>query len=155
MTIRKKRRRRTKWDDLDELPISKDLASQRAKESSRKDAEWARKHHSLEYVFWAHMQGCCVTGTRQAEFAHLGNEGLGRKSHYKRAVPLNYLLHREDRYALDKIGQEAFEERNNIDLNAVARNCWAGFNTNAARNYIEAAKQSGHFEQWRRSGRVP
>ena len=115
----------------------------------RAKAEFARKYRSREYVFYLQVaMGCCVCGKR-AEAAHLGNEGLGRKSGWKRLVPLCPHHHRLGRFSLDQTSQEAFQIATGVDLDVVATRCQEAFDSEQGQLYIRMAKDDGRFDEWR------
>ena len=90
----------------------------RPRNPERREREFRRTYHSLERVRFVKNLPCCVPGCEAApsENAHVGIEGIGRKSHYTRIVPLCAVHHRTGPDALHRIGRERFEALHGLSL---------------------------------------
>ena len=126
---------------------SKTSAPQKKRDRERKDREFARKYHSPERVFFVQVgMGCFISGKR-AENAHIERDGAGLKASYKKIVGLSPHHHTQGRYALDKIGPDAFEAHHDVDLEAQARRTDEAWRARG-QQYVDLAKADGRFAAW-------
>lgn len=65
--------------------------------AKQKAANWARAYGSDERREWVQRQRCIVPGChcRQSVNAHIEGDGVGRKAHHTKIIPVCDLHHRE------------------------------------------------------------
>lgn len=122
----------------------------RLRRKRRTAEEFVRIYGGPERVwFFHHALRCAVCGARP-EVAHLGNEGLGRKSHYTLTVPLCSTHHVLGADSLHALRPKRFERRHNLNLRLIARRAQEAFEGPAGQAMIELARADGTLDRWLR-----
>ena len=84
----------------------------KARNPTRRAAEFARCYHSAARVLWVQALPSVVSGAGPCQNVHTRGDGAGRKADYPWIVPLTDAEHR----TLHKIGKASFEAAHRIDL---------------------------------------
>lgn len=122
----------------------------RLRRKRRSAEEFGRVYGGPERVwFFHHCLRCAVCGA-EPEVAHLGNEGLGRKSHHTLTVPLCSTHHILGADSLHVLGPKRFEKRHDLRLRLIARRAQEAFEGPAGQAMIALAKEDGSYERWLR-----
>ena len=97
--------------------------AKRKRDRERKKREFARKYGSERRVRLVQAMPCVVPSCRRApsENAHIETEGMGRKAHHTKTVPLCAHHHRLGDTSLHHLARAPFEALHGVDLESEAR----------------------------------